>query len=471
MKRKEFIESYGATCKNWTWSWSFVNPKERFVIFGAWDKNVTGGSELILSGDWQKSKGRILPAYTQAREHIRLVEEEGYQLKTFPMQFSDELQDEDGNGPAKIKGFAPVLSERQLRKVGEDWFAELKPNEEKIARICWNTEGWKKPSGTAGKSKNKDAYEFQNGYGHEEWLLDTTKLIDGYHYAYIQAIGTHREKYIGKTFDISFYSINSETKQHWWVGSIKNVHIIGEAESIKIFAAYQRNGWHDEMIRQLEHVNADVKAFKSFTTPNSFAVLKFRVEDLELLDEPLEFSHDDPAVSSDYYNLKNKTQLPKLSNSGNFNFVTGHNEKKGKSVSTYRGHSSDVDLVHNRIQTGLFNYLTKNYGKDNVGTEIPTGRGTLIDAVVKHDNEYTFYEIKTSPSVRQCIREAIGQLLEYAHFGNKVALKELVVVSPYKINLDGEQYLSTIREKYGVPISYCQFDMEAMKLMDSLSVP
>ncbi|BCV27179.1 hypothetical protein [Shewanella algae] len=58
----------------------------------------------------------------------------------------------------------------------------------KIARICWNSNGWITPSGRPGKSSNKDSYEYQNGYGHEEWLLDTTKIIDGYHYGYIKQL-------------------------------------------------------------------------------------------------------------------------------------------------------------------------------------------------------------------------------------------------------------------------------------------
>ncbi len=67
-------------------------------------------------------------------------------------------------------------------------------NEKKLARICWNSNSWQKPSGKYGKSKNPDAYEMIVGYGHEEWLLDLEKIIDGFHYAYLQAIGAHREK-------------------------------------------------------------------------------------------------------------------------------------------------------------------------------------------------------------------------------------------------------------------------------------
>ena len=84
MNRKQFIESQGATCKNWTWSWSFVNESKRLVIFGAWDKNTSGKTAKILSEDWETERGHKQPGYAQALEHIRLIEEDGYRLMTFP---------------------------------------------------------------------------------------------------------------------------------------------------------------------------------------------------------------------------------------------------------------------------------------------------------------------------------------------------------------------------------------------------
>ena len=68
----------------------------------------------------------------------------------------------------------------------------MKRVEEKIARICWNTNYWQKPSGKDGKSK--DTYELINGYGHEEWLFDKEKIIDGYHYSFLQGIKPYRKK-------------------------------------------------------------------------------------------------------------------------------------------------------------------------------------------------------------------------------------------------------------------------------------
>ena len=124
MSRKKFIESQGATCRNWTWSWSFINEEKKIIIFGAWDTNTDGDTSLILSDTWQVSgRGRKQPAYEQSREHIRLIEEEGYELQTFPLIYSDANKDEDGVGPAKIEGFVPELSKKLLKKVGGKWYA------------------------------------------------------------------------------------------------------------------------------------------------------------------------------------------------------------------------------------------------------------------------------------------------------------------------------------------------------------
>ena len=124
MTRKQFIIAQGADCDNWTWSWSFINEKERVIIFGAWDLHTEGSSSLIMSEDWQvSSKGKKQPAYDQSRKHIRLIEEDGYQLKTFPMKYSDANIDGDGVGPARIGGFVTKLDLKSLIKVGKNWYS------------------------------------------------------------------------------------------------------------------------------------------------------------------------------------------------------------------------------------------------------------------------------------------------------------------------------------------------------------
>lgn len=124
MSRKSFIQEQGGTCRNWTWSWSFINTSERFVIFGAWDRDTSGGRARILDEAWRtSSSGRKNAAYDEAREHLRLVEEEGFALQTFPMIFSAELQDSEGIGPARIKAFGRELTVKKLLRLGPKWYA------------------------------------------------------------------------------------------------------------------------------------------------------------------------------------------------------------------------------------------------------------------------------------------------------------------------------------------------------------
>jgi hypothetical protein len=60
MTRKLFIESHGATCKNWNWSWSFINKSERLIIFGAWVQfEDSRGAIIFPSSDFIMGKDPV----------------------------------------------------------------------------------------------------------------------------------------------------------------------------------------------------------------------------------------------------------------------------------------------------------------------------------------------------------------------------------------------------------------------------
>ena len=121
MSRKKFIQSHGATCTNWQWSWSFINKKEKFIIFGAWENLTEGDKVLIFSEDWRNDKdNRKNNGYYQSKEHIRLIEEEGYKLKTFLQR----RQEQDSvHGRPRIKSFENKLVSKSLRKSSNKWYA------------------------------------------------------------------------------------------------------------------------------------------------------------------------------------------------------------------------------------------------------------------------------------------------------------------------------------------------------------
>ncbi len=337
--------------------------------------------------------------------------------------------------------------------------------ENKIARICWNTNLWQKPSGMNGKVKSK-SYEAETGYGHEEWLFDKSKLIDGYHYSHIQAIGQHKNKYLGNKYNISLYSINSKTKERWWLGEIKDVEVVTDKESKKIYGEYKKRHWLKEMHEQLKDASANVSEFKAIR-PEDFSCIKYKIKNLHILDEPRKFSSNDPAVKSDYYNLKNMFEKPSLENN-QFKFKHGHTDGKRKTKSIYKSHRSETDLLHNHIQNVAYRFLSAKHGEKNIGTEQPTGLGTMIDIVQKKGGNYIFYEIKTSNTIKSCLREALSQLMEYAYYPNNKRAIKLVVISPNKITNDAKTYLNKLRKKFKLPLHYQQFDVEKNELNEKV---
>lgn len=122
MSRRAFIERHGATCANWTWSWSFVNHRKRFVIFGEWQSESPASRGLILAESWEylqkKSGPRRQPGYYQAREHVDLVSTRGYRLFTFPQEHADTGEDK-----ASIKRFVPRLTPKKMVRRGARWYA------------------------------------------------------------------------------------------------------------------------------------------------------------------------------------------------------------------------------------------------------------------------------------------------------------------------------------------------------------
>lgn len=137
-------------------------------------------------------------------------------------------------------------------------------------------------------------------------------------------------------------------------------------------------------------------------------------------------------------------------------FQSGYSETKQGTTSRKDSKSATVRLRHNELQKKLYEQLCEKFGVENVGTEIGTGYGTSVDAVVQAGGERWFYEIKTASSAKACIREGLSQVLEYAYWSGKPQAQKLIIVSPNPETSGAKRYLEYLRDNFNLPIYYEQ---------------
>jgi hypothetical protein len=114
---------------------------------------------------------------------------------------------------------------------------------------------------------------------------------------------------------------------------------------------------------------------------------------------------------------------------------------------------TNIDVRHSLLQDKLYTMLVKDFGVDQVSLE-NNFNGNRIDVVRKTESSYIFYEVKTGNSARSCIRQALGQLMEYGFWPGVPNAAELVVVGEPKIDLKARKYLEYLRQTFNFPISY-----------------
>lgn len=110
--------------------------------------------------------------------------------------------------------------------------------ENKISKICWNINNWKFPSGSAGKSPSSSSYESKYGYGHEEWLFDKSRIVDGFQYAFLQPLNLKTDRHVGNIYNIYLYTVYNSVK--FFIGIVNNATCISKEESKQIYRIYKK---------------------------------------------------------------------------------------------------------------------------------------------------------------------------------------------------------------------------------------
>ena len=145
-----------------------------------------------------------------------------------------------------------------------------------------------------------------------------------------------------------------------------------------------------------------------------------------------------------------------------FIFRSGRKSKLTATKANYAQRELDVNLRHNLLQDALERELVAKYGSENVCREVPTGNGNSVDLAVRQTEGYWFYEIKTFQSSRACIREAIGQLLEYAYWPKSQEACRLIIVGETAPDQDALEFCRRLKQRFSLPIEYQQIVLKGI---------
>lgn len=329
----------------------------------------------------------------------------------------------------------------------------------KIARLCWNTNGWKYPSGDNRLKQKPKSYVEEYGFGHEEWLFDKSKIIGGYHYAFIQAFNLETDKHVGNSYNVKLYTIDPVANTKYYVGYINNLECISENESEKIYKIYEGNGWISEMKQQVKY-----KGGKWSPDANNAQILfnvRFKFNEAVLFgeDEYEIIAKEDINITADYFVLlSQKTEISveylESYESDDENESNGNLKNTNKRRRTIN-HESIYDPYHDVMQNALYTYLDNQ--KDIYKcVKIEKDRVDLKAKTIEGDWHY--FELKTD-NAKLSIRKAIGQIMEYAYFPNKKRASKLIIVSDSQPTDRDVDYLKYIRENFNIPVFYRYIQM------------
>lgn len=110
--------------------------------------------------------------------------------------------------------------------------------------------------------------------------------------------------------------------------------------------------------------------------------------------------------------------------------------------------------THNKIQNKLRNMLIAEYGESCVACE-----KNYVDLTLTYKDTITLYEVKSDAYAATCIRQALGQIIQYAHRLDPTKKVKLYIVGQYPLKDNEKTYLNYIQKNFKVDLNYMNIDL------------
>lgn len=99
--------------------------------------------------------------------------------------------------------------------------------------------------------------------------------------------------------------------------------------------------------------------------------------------------------------------------------------------------------------------ISNGINENCISVEKTRIEGASVDLVVKNqENNYDIFEVKTNNSALKNIRQALGQILEYALLDSMIICNKIVIVGPAQFKENEKEYFEKLKESIKLNLEY-----------------
>jgi hypothetical protein len=370
----------------------------------------------------------------------------GYRL---PDQVADELE-------RLVVGREPIdpdLQDGGPHKTSSSASPQESGGRHKVARIAYNTADWQRPTGDASKFESADTYNHKFGFGHEEWLFRSEWLIDGWRYAFVQGVNKSYEKLVkaGKPFDLTLFTIQPD-KRRRYVATILAVECLSDSQAGEALKIFKSQGWYDAMRKEISAVGGNDSEIGNARWARNILSVRYLQQNVQRFPPATYAESDDPIMRLSRYQLYDIDQDGADSGKAGLRGRKGSESAPGTRSFTRRPSGSIVCTPeHAEMQKKLMLELKREYPNARVVRE-----ENFVDIKVVTESDLILFEIKSDLEPRTVIRQALGQILEYAYHPsqNHTLPVQLVIVGRGVLTKSDAAYLQFLRFTFKLPVTY-----------------
>jgi hypothetical protein len=322
-----------------------------------------------------------------------------------------------------------------------------------VARLAWNSRHWQRPVSASEVQEADNTYRSENGFGHEDWLFRNEWLLDGWRYGFVQGVNKSREKLLreDRSFNLRLFTMPAPGDRRA-VAEIHDVECLDDEAAAAIVAAYEELGWLDTMRTEVAAAGGRPQALDETGYAPHILNLRYRIENVHSLDGSQPLPASDPIQRIKRYQLSQVDGAMDNARSawrGRAGITTLPDTTERHRV--IHGGRITYTPEHVRIQQALVERLRTSYP----GLE-PVCEQDFVDVLLRTQDEVFLFEVKSDLNPLAVVRQALGQLMEYAFHPRRAhdLPVRLVIVGRRELEGDDRAYFEMIRERFALPVEY-----------------